>query len=227
MGSMVDFAVNGTSTPGYLAAPAGGGAGVLVIQEWWGLVPHIKDVCERFAAARFAALAPDLYHGRETAEPDEAGKMMMAMDLPRVAKDMVGAVDHLAGHPAVTSDGIAVVGFCMGGGLALWLSTLSEAVAACVPFYGAVPWAEVKPDYTTSRAAYLGHYSEHDDWASPAVARATEAELRATGHEATFHVYPGTGHAFFNDDRPEAYHAEAATLAWDRTIEFLRRTLAP
>src|SRR5215203_3935934 len=122
MGEMIDFPSNGTTATGYLAAPAiGAGLGLIVIQEWWGLVPHIEDVCDRFAAAGFVALAPDLYHGRTTTEPDEAGKLMMTLNLDQAAKDMGGAVDFLMGHDAVTSAKIGVTGFCMGGGLAMLL----------------------------------------------------------------------------------------------------------
>jgi carboxymethylenebutenolidase len=113
----------------------------------------------------------------------------------------------------------------MGGGLALWLSTLSPDVKACVPFYGAIPWPDVQPDYSSSVAGYQGHYADHDDWAGPAVARKLESDLRAVGREATMHVYPSTDHAFFNDTRPGIYAPEASALAWQRTIEFLNRKL--
>ncbi|MGH9004028.1 MAG: dienelactone hydrolase family protein, partial [Acidimicrobiia bacterium] len=134
---MVEFPSNGTTVVGYLATPeAGAGPGLIVIQEWWGLVDHIKDLCDRFAAEGFTALAPDLYHGATTTEPDEAGRLMMGMNLERAARDMAGAVDHLAGHEAVRGQGVGVVGFCMGGGLALWLGTLRpDAVKAVVPYY--------------------------------------------------------------------------------------------
>src|SRR4051812_43028689 len=122
MGEMVQFPSNGDTGSGYLARPeTGAGLGLLVIQEWWGLVPHIKDVCDRFAAEGFTALAPDLYRGESTTEPDEAGKLMMALNLERAAKDMSGAVDAVAER--ASGKGIGVVGFCMGGGLALLLGT--------------------------------------------------------------------------------------------------------
>ncbi len=226
MGEMVSFQSNGKEASGYLALPAAGrGPGVIVIQEWWGLVDHIKDVADRFAIEGFVALAPDLYHGVETAEPDEAGKLMMAMSLERAARDMTGAVDYLLDHPSTTGTGVGAVGFCMGGGLVLWLSTLKPEVLACVPFYGAIPWESMQPDYGRARAGYLGHYAEEDDWATQESARKLEAHLQELGREATFHFYPGTGHAFFNDDRPEAHHPEAAALAWQRTLAFMRRQL--
>jgi carboxymethylenebutenolidase len=227
MGEMVEFASNGKRAGGYLAAPeVGAGPGLVVIQEWWGLVDHIRDVCERFAAEGFTTLAPDLYHGQETAEPDEAGKLMMAMDIERAARDMTGAVDFLAAHQAVRGRGVGVVGFCMGGGLALWLATLRpDQVKAVVPFYGLIPWPAAQPDWSKLAAAVQGHYAENDDFAPPDQARALEARLSDAGAEATMFIYEGAGHAFFNDDRPEAHDAEASRQAWIRTLEFLREKL--
>lgn len=179
MAETVEFASNGKTASGYLETPeSGNGPGVVVIQEWWGLVPHIKDVVERLAGEGFVALAPDLYHGEETEEPDDAGKMMMAMDIERAARDMKGAVDFLAAHPAVSSSGVGAVGFCMGGGLVLWLACLSDKVAAAVPFYGVAPWPEASPNFKNSVAAFQGHYAEHDDGAGPEVARGPTAKPR-------------------------------------------------
>jgi carboxymethylenebutenolidase len=225
MGEMIDFPSNGSSGEGYLAAPDGGGPGVVVIQEWWGLVDHIKDVCERFAAEGFVALAPDLYHGEVTSEPDEAGKKMMALRLDQAAKDMSGAVDEVARRSS--GSGVGVVGFCMGGGLALVLAgQRSDAVKAVVPFYGALAWEGVEPDYGAIKGAVLGHYAEHDEWASPEVARGLETGLKAAGNDdVTVHIYEGAEHAFFNDTRPEVHDEAASRVAWERTIEFLRSRL--
>src|SRR5580698_10898526 len=133
MGETVEFPSNGSTAGGYLAIPgSGSGPGVIVIQEWWGLVDHIRDVCDRFAAAGFVALAPDLYHGVTVAEPDEAGKAMMALKMDQAARDMSGAVDAVLQRS--TGDHVGVIGFCMGGGLALVLATQRpDAVAAVVP----------------------------------------------------------------------------------------------
>src|SRR5688500_18698493 len=114
MGEMVQFASNGGKTDGYLAIPASGsGPAVVVIQEWWGLVDHIKDVCDRFAADGFVALAPDLFHGKTTKSPDEAGKLMMALRIDEAEKDLRGAVNYLLQHDFTASDSAGVVGFCM------------------------------------------------------------------------------------------------------------------
>jgi carboxymethylenebutenolidase len=222
---MIEFPSNGSADQGYLATPASGtGPGVVVIQEWWGLVPHIKDVCDRFAAAGFVALAPDLYRGKQVSEPDEAGKEMMALQLDRAGTDMSGAVDELrrrSGH-----DEVGVVGFCMGGGLALVLATQRpDAVVACVAFYGVIPWAEAQPDYAPMRAAVLAHIAELDGFFGPEAANALEAQLNDLGKEVEFHHYPGVDHAFFNDTRPEVYSADASALAWQRTIDFLHDRL--
>ena len=228
MGEMVEFPSNGTTGGGYLApASEGAGLGIVVIQEWWGLVDHIVDVCDRFAAEGFTALAPDLYHGKKVPnrEPDEAQKALMALDLERAAKDMSGAVDFLTAHPAVRGSGVGVVGFCMGGGLALWLATLRpDAVHAVVPFYGIAPNG-AEPDWSALTAPVEGHYAEHDHMANPEAVAAFEARLKELGKEVRVHTYAGTGHAFFNDTRPETYDDEAARQAWVRTLEFFRAKL--
>jgi len=223
-GQMVSFPSNGHTCEGYLATPASGrGPGVIVIQEWWGLVPHIKDVADRLAAEGYVALAPDLYHGKTTTEPDEAGKLMMSMKMDEAARDMAGAFDYLKAHNATTGK-IGSVGFCMGGGLSLYLATL-RPVDACVIYYGVVPGG-VKPDINNIKGAVLGHYAENDAWASPETAEALRKQIAGAGKQVEFYTYPGTGHAFFNDDRPEAYVADAAKLSWERTLAFYKRHLS-
>jgi carboxymethylenebutenolidase len=228
MGQMVEFPSNGSTGGGYLApAHEGAGLGVVVVQEWWGLVDHIVDVCDRFAAEGFTAVAPDLYHGKTVPnkEPDEAAKALMALDLERAARDLSGAVDYLQAHDAVRGHGVAIVGFCMGGGLALWLATLRpDAVRAAVPFYGIAPKG-AEPNWSAMTAAVEGHYAEHDDMASPDAVAAFEARLTDLGKEVRIFTYPNTGHAFFNDTRPEVYEEDAARQAWVRTLEFLRAKL--
>jgi carboxymethylenebutenolidase len=221
---MVEFKSNGATAQGYLAVPESGtGAGLIVIQEWWGLVPHIESVCERFAAEGFVALAPDLYHGRTTSSPDEAGKMMMALNIERTEKDLRGAIEYLLAHPSVEGDRVGTVGFCMGGALSLYAASKNEQVGACVVFYGGHP--KVKPDLENLRAPVLGLYAELDTFATPALARELEAKLNALGKSAEIHVYENADHAFFNDARPEVYNAAAAADAWQRTVRFLRKHL--
>ncbi|HEX8456214.1 MAG TPA: dienelactone hydrolase family protein [Pyrinomonadaceae bacterium] len=222
---MVEFNSNGGKTTGFLAVPeAGRGAGLVVIQEWWGLVPHIKNVCERFAAEGFVALAPDLYHGRTTTSPDEAGKLMMALNIEQAEKDLRGAIEYLLAHESVTSASVGTIGFCMGGALSLYAASKNEQVGACVVFYGGHP--KVKPDLENMRAPLLGIYAERDDFATPEGARQLEAKLKQLGKSAEIHVYADADHAFFNDERPEVFNATAAADAWQHTIRFLREHLS-
>lgn len=221
MGEMVTFKSNGHTCDGYIA---GSGPGVLVIQEWWGLVPHIKDVVDRFAAEGFTALAPDLYHGESTTEPDGAGKLMMAMNLEQAGKDLSGAIALLQERSGRSH--VGVVGYCMGGGLALVVAAQRpDAVAAVAPYYGVIPWPTAQPDWAAISATIVGEYAEFDDFAGPEASRALQAQLRELGKDATLHIHPGTHHAFFNDSRPEVYAAEASAESWDRTLELLRSSL--
>ena len=220
---MVRFPSNGGTCDGYLSA--GSGPGVIVIQEWWGLVPHIVDVTDRLGDAGFTALAPDLYRGQTASEPDGAGKLMMALNLGQAAKDMSGAVDLVrerSGH-----DRVGVVGFCMGGGLALVLATVRpDAIKAAAPYYGLIPWPSAQPDWSQLDATVVGEYAGLDEYFTPELARALEAELRGLGKDATLHVHDGAQHAFFNDSRPEVYSAEHSLEAWERTLALFRDELA-
>lgn len=227
-GERVEFLSNGSTAHGYLATGEGAGLGVVVIQERWGLVPHMEDVCDRLAVEGFTALAPDLFHGRTIpdSEPDQADKAMMAMDMAVAARELSGAVDFLVEHQAVRGNGLGVIGFCMGGGLALWLASLRpDQIRAAVPFYGAIPWPEAQPEWDRVTAAVEGHYAELDDWAPPDLARRIEEELVSRGREVRLFLYPNVGRAFFNDTRPEAYDEDSARQAWVRTLEFLRAKL--
>ena len=224
MGELVEFKTNGRTSNGYLAIPQqGNGPGVIVIQEWWGLVDHIKDVCDRFAAEGFVALAPDLYHGKTTKSPDEAGKLMMAMRIDEAERDLSAAVQYLSTQDSTTSKKIGVVGFCMGGALSLYTATKNPHIGACVVFYGGHP--NVKPDLPNLHAPVLGLYAERDGFVTPALARELERRLKDLGKQIEVHIYPGADHAFFNDSRPEVYNAGAADDARRRTVEFLRTHL--
>ena len=204
-GATVEFPSNGTKGSGYLSVPASGeGPGIVVIQEWWGLNDQIKEVCDRYAQEGFVALAPDLYRGTTTTEPDEAQKLMMSLNIEQAAKDMVGAVDFLAEHVAVTSNGVGVTGFCMGGALALWLATLRPiVVATVVPYYGVIGWPAAQPDWSKLNGPVQGHYAENDDFASPDAVKKLEDELRGLGKTVEFFIYPDTEHTFTNHHRPE------------------------
>ncbi len=225
MGEIISFQSNGSDASGYFAKTDKNEAkSVIVIQEWWGLVDHIKDVCDRFAAAGFNALAPDLYNGKITKEPDEAAKEMMALQMNDAAKVMSAAVDELLKRTG--SNSVGVTGFCMGGGLALVLACeRPDVVRAVVPFYGIVPWEDAKPDYSKLSAKVLGHYAEKDGFFSPIAVREFEKELNELGVENELIIYPDTDHAFFNDVRPEVYNKDAAELSWNRTLDFFDKNI--
>lgn len=205
---------------GYLALPEHTGPGIIVLQEWWGLVGHIKDVADRFAAEGFVALAPDLYEGKTTAEPDEAGSMLMALNIERTAQHLASAVHTLVNMPAVHGDQVGVVGFCMGGQLSMYAAATNPEIGACVNFYGIHP--NVHPPFENLEAPILGIFAEHDDYASPVAVRTMDEQLTSLGKPHEFITYPGAQHAFFNDDRPSVYNPEAAEDAWNRTIAFFR-----
>ena len=221
-GKMVSFPSNGYTTEGYLATPASGkGPGVLVIQEWWGLVPHIKAVCDRFAVAGFSALAPDMYHGKTASEPDGAGKLFMALNIEQAEKDLRSAATYLAGHSSTAQ--LGAVGFCMGGQLALFAASLDTKVGACVNFYGIHP--NVSPDYAKLSGPVLGLFAENDQFVNPTVARQVDAAIKGAGKVSEIHIYPKVDHGFFNDDRTDVYNKAAADDAWNRTLSLFRANL--
>lgn len=230
MGETVEFPSNGNSASGYLARPASGsGPGVLVIQEWWGLVPQIKAVCDRLAGEGFTALAPDLYHGdiAEHTEMDKAGQLMSSLPPDRAARDMQGAIDFLLGHDAVTGNSVGVVGFCMGGMLTLIIAAVAgDKVAAAAPYYGAPLDPSTAPDWTNLSAKVRGHFAENDDFFGPEPVKALERQLKDMGKDVSFEVHPGTGHAFANEEDPLGNYNEAeAAKAWSDTLALFRSTL--
>src|ERR671922_1783786 len=214
---VVEFEANGGTARGYLAEPESEGPGVVVLQEWWGVEDHIRDVCDRFAREGFVALAPDFYRGETTEQPDEAQQKMMAMSMDQAEKDMRGAVDYLAQHEGVEG-GIGAVGFCLGGGLAVWTASVNPKVAAVSTFYYVMPHG--KPDFSNVDAPVLGHFGTSDDFVSVDDAKALEQEIReASGAEVTFEFYEGAGHAFFAEhDRLGTYHEGHARNAWQKTV---------
>jgi carboxymethylenebutenolidase len=222
-GRMIDFDAGGSPAPGYLATPDGAvGPGVVVLHAWWGLTEPFRQVCDRLAEAGFVALAPDLYRGKTATTVEEAEALRDAMDLERVDGDIRGAVQFLSQHDATRlADGrgtLAFVGFSLGGAYALDMSVnLAEEIAAVVTFYASY----TGPDYRRAKAAYLCHFAEDDPFEPAEAVAEMEEALRAAGRQATFFTYPGTKHWFFEVDRPDAYDAAAAALAWDRTIAFL------
>lgn len=225
MGEWMDIEPAGNRA--YLAVPEGGaGAGVLVLHAWWGLTPVFTGVCDRLAANGFVALAPSLYpDGATTDAIPEAEKLVATYeqrDPEAMERLALAGLDRLRGLPAAADAPAGVIGFSLGAYWGLRLSQTRPAeVGAVVAVYGASDG-----DFANARAAYLGHVAEHDPYEPLEGMRDLEAQLRAAGREATFHVYPGTGHWFVEPNRPDAYDAAAAELVWERTLTFLRMHLA-
>ncbi len=224
MGDRIELEAAGSNLSAYIATPESQkpGRAVVVLQERWGLVPHIQDVAERFAKAGFLALAPDLYHGDSTTQPDEAGRMLMALDIERAAAELRIATAEARRR---AGGAVGVVGFSMGGQLALLAATKApHDVAACVDFYGIHP--KVKLDFQALRCPVLGLFGEQDASVPPAVVAELEKNVGLGGGTIETHIYPGVGHAFFNDTRPDAFDQQAATDAWQRTLRFFEEHLA-
>ncbi len=208
----------------YLSVPASGrGPGIVVLQEWWGLVPQIRDVCDRLARAGFVALAPDLYRGESTTDPDEAGRLMMELEIERAGRDLVRAVDALRRRPETDGAKVGVIGFCMGGKLALHTACLCPEIAAVVDCYGVHP--NVAPDYSACRAKVFGVFAENDDFISASDVDALASTLEEAGVDARIETRPGVQHAFLNEARPEVYDADAAAVVWREIENFLSAEL--
>ena len=229
-GRIIEFRTNGGtpnegSASGYLSVPNGKkGPGVLVLQEWWGLVDHIKDVADRFAAAGYVALAPDLYRGESSTSPTEAQRLLMSLDMADTARMLRGGAEFLLAHDAVTPKRVGAVGFCMGGQLALYAATAHpDVIHAVVDFYGIFN-PSVPVDISALKAPVLAHFGRTDKSVPPEKANALVAAIKATGARCDAYQYEA-GHAFFNDARPQVYDEPSATLAWQRTLEFFEETL--
>jgi carboxymethylenebutenolidase len=224
MATPVQFsAKSGGAASGEIALPEGvdKAPSVILIQEWWGLNDHIRSLLSRLAKAGFVALAPDLYHGTSTRDPNEAMRLMTELDGDRSMDEIAGAVSYLAAHPR-SSGKVGIIGFCMGGAFSFRAAANIPELAAAVPFYG-IPPAD-KADYSKVRAPILAHFASRDEWAKPSAAEAIKRELDARGQTMELYVYDAD-HAFMNDTRPDVYNAAAAEVAWSRSIDFLHKHL--
>jgi carboxymethylenebutenolidase len=218
--SEIKLEVSGKSVNAYLAAPANGGPGILVLHAWWGLKPFFKQVCDQLAEHGFVAFAPDLYQGRVAHTIDEA-KAFQA-EFEQSDPDHMGAVvkaaqNYLSALYAGKPTG--VMGFSMGAAWSMIVAANEPTVSTVVLFYGAYA-----PDLSQMKAKVLGHFAEVDEWEPLDGVKAAEKDIQAAGLDVTFHIYPGVGHWFVESDRPE-YDSAAASLAWDRTFEFLKKNL--
>jgi carboxymethylenebutenolidase len=225
MGQMIEFPSNGNSATGYLATPSSsGGPGVLVIQEWWGLVDHIKDVCDRLAREGFVALAPDFYHGTATKSPGEADKLYMALNIAKAGADLRGAADALLGRAEVTSKRVGALGFCMGGQLAMYAGAeYPDRIASVVNFYGVHP--NVRVNAGKLKVPLLAHFAKRDNSVREADARALVSRIESAGGSVEAYYYDAD-HAFFNDTRPTVFDKHCAAKAWERTLDFLRKNVS-
>lgn len=223
-GEMVEYEdTDGETLMGYLAKPAGDGPfpGVIVIQEWWGLNDHIKDVARRFANEGYVALAPDLYHGVVTTEPDEARKQVMALDMAEAVKEIQRGVDYLQAQSFVAGPKVGVVGFCMGGGLVLQTALVEDDMGAGVVFYG----SPLSPEQAAQvKAPILGQYGADDGGISVESVEQMHAAFTEAGIANDVTIYEGAPHAFFNDTR-ESYRPEAAKEAWQKALAWFQKYL--
>ncbi len=220
MGTMIEFArPDGRKTKGYLALAGQGRPGVVVIQEWWGLNDQICGVADRLARAGYNALAPDLYKGRVTTEPDEANHLMTGLDFAGAThQDLRGAAEHLKSQ----SGRVAVMGYCIGGALTIAAAVHLPEVAAGVCFYGIPPKEFADPGKI--RVPLQGHFANKDDWCTPAAVEDLETALKAAGVKHEIYRYDAA-HAFANE-RSAAYDVICANLAWERMTAFLRAQIA-
>ena len=198
-----------------LFAPAGDAKapGVIVLQEWWGINEQIQAAAQRWADAGFLAIVPDLYHGQLAKTAEDAGRLMKALDFGKAVQEIGAAVAFLRDHPRSTGK-IAVTGYCMGGALTFATAVNVRGLAAVVPYYGLpgdLDWAKID-------APVQAHFAQHDDWATVAGAQKIKD---AVSVPMELHVYDAQ-HGFCNERRPEVYHRDAAELAWDRTLAFVR-----
>jgi carboxymethylenebutenolidase len=214
----------GEKLAGALATPSGTRkvGGVVVVQEWWGLNEHIASLCDRFAEAGFAALAPDLYHGKLPKTKEEAAQMMAALDMKRAIAEIGAALAKVKSDPRCNGR-VGVVGFCLGGALAFAAASSIEGLAAVVPFYG-IPQLPM-PAYAKIKAPVQAHFAKNDDWAKPSVADEIQGQVRAAGGHMELFLYDA-GHAFMRSTDPEVFHPENARVAWTRAIAFLGSHLA-
>ena len=215
---------NGGTLMAYVARPAGDGVypAVVVIQEWWGLNDHIKDVTNRFAAEGFVALAPDLYHGAVTSEPNEARKLVMELDQDTAVAEIRSGVDYLLAQEYVAGPTVGITGFCMGGGLTLQVALVEDRLGAAVPWYG----SPLSPEQAAQvKAPVLGNYGSLDSGIPASRVKAMVEAMTAAGIPNDFTIYEGAQHSFFNDTR-SSYNPEAAALAWERTLAWLRKYVA-
>lgn len=226
--SMVQYPSEGVTLHSYLAVPGGEGrrAAVIVVQEWWGLNEHIKDVARRYAREGYVAIAPDMYTRlghKLTTDANEAGKLMGMLQMEDGLKDLNATVDYLKSLPSVDANRIGITGFCMGGSYALMLPCVNPSIKAAAPFYGQVPNPDTPLKNLTCPVLYI--YGEDDGWITKADVQRLADALKKYNKAGEVKTYPGAPHAFFNDTRKEVYKAAEAQDAWNRALTLFNRQL--
>jgi carboxymethylenebutenolidase len=224
----VQYPSGNVTIKAFVAAPntKGKRPAVIVIQEWWGLTDHIKDIARRYAAEGYVALAPDLYSRLGyalTTDAGEAGKLMNTLKQEDGLNDLNATVAYLKSVPEVDGARIGVTGFCMGGSYALMLPCVNPAIKAAVPFYGQVPNPDAPLQKLVCPVLYL--YGEDDGWITKADVQRLAAALKKYNKPGEIKTYPGAPHAFFRDTDPSVYRPEAAKDAWGRTKAFFKQHL--
>ena len=215
------------SPQGYLVRPDDDKVhpGIVLIQEWWGIEPHIRELAQRLATEGFVVLVPDLYHGKIATEPNDAQKMMMLtfQSLERTIGEIVLALDYLRNDAGVQPKQLGLIGFCMGGHLAYRVAERYPNLAAVSPWY-AGGYDPAPEQIAAINAPVLAIYGEADSGIPVALVQKIEGQFKAAGKTAEFHVYPNAGHAFNNPDHG-MYVAAAAQDAWSRAVAFFKERL--
>lgn len=226
--TMVQYPSGNVTMKAFVAAPVGKGKrpAIIVIQEWWGLSDHIKDIARRYAAEGYVAIAPDLYsrlgHALTT-DPTEAGRLMNSLKQEDGLKDLNATVTYLKSVPEVDGAKIGVTGFCMGGSYALLLPCVNPDIKAAAPFYGQVPNPDTPLQNLSAPVLYF--YGEDDGWITKADVQRLAAAFKKYNKVGEIKTYPGAPHAFFRDTDPSVYRPEAAKDAWARVKAFFKQHL--
>jgi carboxymethylenebutenolidase len=227
--TMVQFPGDGVKMTAYLVGPTSPGTrpAIIVVQEWWGLNEHVKDIARRYAQEGYVAIAPDLYsrlgHALTT-NPNEAGKLMSALKQEDGLKDLGATVAYAKSAAGVDARRIGVTGFCMGGSYALMLACVNRDIRAAVPFYGQVPNPDTPIQNLTAPVLYI--YGEDDGWITRADVQRLASAFKKYGKKGEIKTYPGAPHAFFNDTRKDVYRPAESSDAWARTLAFFRTHMA-
>lgn len=223
----VSFSGKAGALRAHVAEPSGGGVhpAVIVVQEWWGLDGHIKDIARRFATEGYFAVAPDLYSrqgNKVTNDPNVAGELMSGLAMADGIDDLLSTIGWIKTQKAANPAKIGVTGFCMGGSYATLLPCVSRDIKAAAPFYGEIPPDEKLRELN---CPIFYAYGENDGWIQRADVDRLAAALKRFGKKGEVKVYAGCSHGFFNDTRKDVYNADAARDAWTRTLKLFEENL--